>query len=444
MTASSREGVPHSELVSILLRWLTSFRLLDEEAASPEGLRPSASFQEVTRWLQSLWLRLSAVEISELPAHKRSVMVEILKSNLRRPEQAHALTALDYLTRLSAARRVANVEGLTGQVALPPSSHPDMQAAYRRLAGFAPSDLPIWLIGERGTELEELARAVHKLRGLPDSSFHVWNAAGAERRTEIPIVMDDARPGETTVFVQAVEEAPPFVHQQLYDCMVRDFLKRGLFRVVIGTGPVELEDGTYSNLLTEIFAFLSPTSVRVPPLRSRREDLPGLMRFLAQAMQLTDPVPRITNETMELLKQYHWPGNTQELKWVTGFMLKKRPAGAIRPSDLPDPIWPGTTSKIPLTSVLRDLGAQNRFRSLGSMEQCRTLANFLTARRNTRFTPSDVQCLIPMGRETARRLLQALENAGLIVGLTGAGNRRVTGYRYVSASREEGDSDGTA
>jgi len=433
LTASSREGEPYSALVTILLGWLTSFRLMDDEAGAPQGLQAFASFQEVTKWLHSLWLRLSAAEVSEIHAHKKAVTTEILNSSLRLREQANLLTALDYLARLAAARGVADVEGRTENVSLPPTRHPDMQAVYRKLAGFAATDLPIWLAGERGTELEELARLVHRLRGLPDESFHVWEhdapARSADRWSKPRIVVHDGRPGEATVFVPAIDTAPASVHRQLYDHVVKDFAKPGLVSFVIGTGRVELEDSKHSNLLVELFSFLAPTCVRVMPLRNRRDDLPGLMRYFAHQMDLSDPVPRMTSETISLLKRYHWPGNTRELKWVTGFVIKKRPAGDIRPQDLPETVRPGWNSPTGLTSVLRDLGEKHRFRALASEEHCRALAHFLRDQRTARFTASDIQRHFPMGRETARRLLQTLEARGLIIGLKGAGERRITGYR---------------
>jgi DNA-binding NtrC family response regulator len=60
-------------------------------------------------------------------------------------------------------------------------------------------------------------------------------------------------------------------------------------------------------------------SITVPPLRDRREDLPGLVSSLvaeiAARLQLKS-VPEIGPETLEKLSRYPWPGNIRELRNV--------------------------------------------------------------------------------------------------------------------------------
>jgi DNA-binding NtrC family response regulator len=308
-----------------------------------------------------------------------------------------------------------------------------MQAAYRRLAGLAATDLPVWLIGERGTELEELARLVHQLRGLPEGSFHVWDHADGER---VRIVRRASKRkhersdfAEGTVFAPFADAAPPGFQSLLYDHLLKDLYGSGSCRIVVSSGPVDLVTDNLSDISTELFAFLAPTSVRIVPLRNRIEDIPGLVSFAARHLGFHDPAPRITPEALDLLRQYHWPGNTQELKWVTAYMVKKRPSGDIRPLDLPETIRPPAHGQEHLLEELQEIGEKNGFRVLASQEGRGKLSAFLTERGNARFTASDIQRLFSMGRETARRLLQALEAAGLVIGTKGAAGCRVTGYR---------------
>lgn len=427
LTARTRQDQPYSGLLAILLRSLTTLRLLDEEAGSPDALRSGASFQEVTKWLHSVWLRLGAAEISEIHAHRRAVMTEILHSDLGPDEQADLFTALDYLARLAAARSIAERVGRAPKASLPPTRHPDMQTMYRLLAGFAATDLPIWLLGEHGTEQEDLARMVHRLRGLPDAAFHVWEHGN-------PDLAGTDRDGmaEASVFVPSVETASPAALRHLLDRLLEDFAKPGPIRYIIGTCPVDLEDGRHGDLLVELLVFLAPTSVRVIPLRNRRDDLREFIAFLSHQMGSPDPVPRITSEAMDILQRYHWPGNTLELKRVTAFLLRKRPTGDIRPQDLPETVKCGFHHPAGLSQALLAIGEKNRFRALASLEDCRALAAFLIERRTTRFSASDIQRLLSMGRETARRLLQALEAGGLIEGIKGARACRMTGYRSTS------------
>jgi DNA-binding NtrC family response regulator len=63
---------------------------------------------------------------------------------------------------------------------------------------------------------------------------------------------------------------------------------------------------------------LSVFPIRVPPLRERTEDIPGLVaHFLRRfAQQQHTPVPRLADGVCEQLMTYSWPGNVRELQNV--------------------------------------------------------------------------------------------------------------------------------
>ena len=69
----------------------------------------------------------------------------------------------------------------------------------------------------------------------------------------------------------------------------------------------------------------------VPPLRSRREDIPVLVRHiiseLAQQHQMQEKT--VLPETIEVLKKYDWPGNVRELQNVVERMMYIPPGGEI-------------------------------------------------------------------------------------------------------------------
>jgi PAS domain S-box-containing protein len=69
----------------------------------------------------------------------------------------------------------------------------------------------------------------------------------------------------------------------------------------------------------DLFHRLNVVSIAVPPLRDRREDLPGLVACIVAEitarLQLRN-VPEIDSKTLEKLALYHWPGNVRELRNV--------------------------------------------------------------------------------------------------------------------------------
>jgi two-component system response regulator HydG len=74
-----------------------------------------------------------------------------------------------------------------------------------------------------------------------------------------------------------------------------------------------LEDGSFRE---DLYFRLKVMSIRVPPLRERRGDIPALVdHFLALAARENGrPVPVVTDDALALLMNYAWPGNVRELR----------------------------------------------------------------------------------------------------------------------------------
>jgi DNA-binding NtrC family response regulator len=70
------------------------------------------------------------------------------------------------------------------------------------------------------------------------------------------------------------------------------------------------------NFRTDLFYRLSVIPLNLPPLRERREDIPLLIAYFLEqfSKKFRLPVKNIDNSGMELLQNYHWPGNIRELE----------------------------------------------------------------------------------------------------------------------------------
>jgi two-component system, NtrC family, response regulator AtoC len=66
----------------------------------------------------------------------------------------------------------------------------------------------------------------------------------------------------------------------------------------------------------DLYYRLNVVTISVPPLRERREEIPGLVdHFLRKFCRQYDrETPRISPETLRLLQEYAWPGNVRELE----------------------------------------------------------------------------------------------------------------------------------
>jgi len=89
-------------------------------------------------------------------------------------------------------------------------------------------------------------------------------------------------------------------------------------RVVAATHR-DLELAIHEKLFREdLYYRLSVVVITLPPLRHRREDIPGLVHYFLQKYgpELGNPEPSIHAEAMEFLQAQSWPGNVRELENV--------------------------------------------------------------------------------------------------------------------------------
>ncbi len=90
----------------------------------------------------------------------------------------------------------------------------------------------------------------------------------------------------------------------------------------------------------DLFYRLNVVSVRMPPLRERREDIPLLASYFASKYgeKLTRRIAGIAPKTRACLARYDWPGNVRELENAIERAVVLGSGDLILPEDLPDSI----------------------------------------------------------------------------------------------------------
>ena len=225
----------------------------------------------------------------------------------------------------------------------------------------APTEAPILLLGESGTGKELIARAIHNLSLRSKSQFIAVNCSaipehlleselfghkkgsftGADRDTLG--LFREAEGG--TLFLDEIGELPIHLQSKLLRV-----LQEGLVRPVGSSKEIKIDvrivAATNKNLKElvlknqfreDLFYRLRVIELVIPPLRSRKNDIPHLIfHFLKQAGINTDNV-KISNEAWNLLLQYNYPGNIRELENII-HRARVLGAGAILPEHLPEDV----------------------------------------------------------------------------------------------------------
>ena len=106
----------------------------------------------------------------------------------------------------------------------------------------------------------------------------------------------------------------------------------------------------------DLFYRLNVIKVDVPPLRERREDIEILAKyFLKQNSDSLDEELRVlSQESIEVLRKYQWPGNVRQLENTCYWLTLMSPTQNVQPIDLPNEIIETKAAAISSTSSWED------------------------------------------------------------------------------------------
>ncbi len=111
-------------------------------------------------------------------------------------------------------------------------------------------------------------------------------------------------------------------------------------RVVSATHQ-DLEVLTEQKLFREdLFYRLNVFPLLVPALRDRLLDLPELISFFSRKLVAEGEVPTFTEESMNILRGYHWPGNLRELSNLVARMHAISPTAVMDITTVPKSLLP--------------------------------------------------------------------------------------------------------
>jgi DNA-binding NtrC family response regulator len=240
-----------------------------------------------------------------------------------------------------------------------------MKAVLEQVGEVAASGATVLLLGESGTGKELVARAIHDLSPRSARPFIAVNCAAlAESLLESELFGHEKgsftgatslRKGRFeiadrgTLFLDEVAEMPTATQVKLLRVLEeREFMRVGGsapikvdVRVIAATNKNLEEEVRAGTFRRDLYYRLAVLSIRMPPLRERREDIPLLIHHFVQEFcrENDREFVGITDEAMEILQNYDWPGNVRELRNLVESMLVLTPGSRIRPRDIPADIF---------------------------------------------------------------------------------------------------------
>ncbi len=216
---------------------------------------------------------------------------------------------------------------------------PEMEKLYRIIAKAAHSTHPVLILGESGTGKELVARSIHYSGPLRDRPFipvdcgslvptlieselfgYVRGAfTGAVRAKDG--LLATAEGG--TVFLDEVGELPVDLQAKLLRAIQEKEVRpvggtRSIpinVRILAATNrdlDVAVQQGTFRR---DLYFRLNVLTLRIPPLRERKQDIPLLIgNVLERINSATEVQHGVGDDALRLMLNYDWPGNVRELE----------------------------------------------------------------------------------------------------------------------------------
>jgi DNA-binding NtrC family response regulator len=236
-----------------------------------------------------------------------------------------------------------------------------MQKVFNAIEKAASTSATIVITGESGTGKELVARAIHYSSSRASAPFVPVNCGGIPEsllESELFGYVKGAFTGAFesragffqtadggTIFLDEISETSAAMQVKLLRalqekeiCMVGSRRPQRVdVRILAATNKDLLNLVNAGRFRDDLYYRLNVINIDIAPLRERGDDVLQLIQHFAArfAGEAKKPVPRFSDDALQILKNYNWPGNVRELENVIHRIVIMNEEGTIDVPDLP-------------------------------------------------------------------------------------------------------------
>jgi len=212
---------------------------------------------------------------------------------------------------------------------------PEILKISKTIEKLASAESRVLITGQTGTGKELVARKIHKCSQRAENPFLVFNAALLqEKKYEKQLfgeeyingtidygVLEKANNG--TLLLDEVSEIPLEIQSNILRTLIDQKFKRinGSKDIYVNIRIISSTSKDLKKLITEqkfredLYHRLNVVPINLPPLQSRTEDIPLLIKYFKNKIAEINGVPEAEiDDNNDLLYSYNWPGNIRELR----------------------------------------------------------------------------------------------------------------------------------
>ena len=250
-------------------------------------------------------------------------------------------------------------------VETPLGSSEKMRALRSQAETISQHDSPVLIKGEAGSGKETIARFIHESGPRKDGPFVTLRIGAVASGNSQAAIFGSEQDGKVyyghleqahggTLFLEEVADLDADTQVRLLSA-----LQEASFLRLAGAQPVSVDvriiASTRSDLEAavregrfrdDLYFFLNVLPITIPPLREHPEDLEEAVSYYVDYFMRRDDLPErtFTEEAIEILKHYDWPGNMRELRNLVQRLMILGTGNVVHATDVRQAL--GTSTRI--------------------------------------------------------------------------------------------------
>ncbi|HZS06189.1 MAG TPA: sigma 54-interacting transcriptional regulator [Blastocatellia bacterium] len=241
-----------------------------------------------------------------------------------------------------------------------PSAH--VSELRQFISAHAMHQQSVLLIGERGLRQEQVARALHQASKQWEAPFISVNVHGLHVEALHELLFGPRGLIETcqrgVIYINELAGLPPLLQQRFAVYLEEQRWQgrpqsTGQPRLIFATGFNPSALCAENRIAYGLIELLRPWSFTLKPLRERSEDIPYLATHLVERIvrRAHKGDHEITPAAMQMLAEYSWEGNIDELEAVLESAISRTRPREVDPELLPARIRRATLQAIPTEGI---------------------------------------------------------------------------------------------
>ena len=218
--------------------------------------------------------------------------------------------------------------------------NPQIEELMKTVERIAPTNAPVLILGENGTGKELIANAIHRNSLRKDAPFVMVNLGGISTSLFESEMFGHSKGAFTgavserkgrfemadkgTIFLDEIGDLSQdcqvkllrVLQQHTFERLGESRARKTDIRAICATNADLTRMVKEHTFREDLFYRINLITLRIPPLRERRDDIPLLVRYFIEtaASSHNIPQPEISSEAMDYLVRLPYPGNVRQLK----------------------------------------------------------------------------------------------------------------------------------